>query len=597
MVAVLLAAALSPPAVAQSTPPKRQIPPMVLAELQQLEHRFELALSLDCSAERCFSKGCAYTAHAVADRPRSASLPGLGIDPGPGSVEAQAYLTRATCGFAYEESTESTDVQVLSRRLQAKMSKGWTVVSVTGEKLQPLPEYVREAPEPEPAEEPAEEPVAEPEPEPEAWSPARELWSSLLPHFFWMFGVVLVTLAATALIWAWRRVGQASIEEQMLLAQLTGGDSEPDDEGSDGVAMVQPSADGEDFEAAALSEAAWQARLEAMDPNQPDLELQALIRDRLRAHDLPLLAKAVLRFPEHFPAAFPSGGDIAAAKLELAAFLQTADDDALPSDAAFFAALDRHALSAALSTQSDAEIVRSLREDFGTAGLVSLIGALPPRIGALLFALAPLNEQYEMVLLFSPSQAAALSAELLRSNRMDPIETRYLFAVLQAARTDAPLPTPPLLEVSDRGAVFDAAGALSVLLPAVGAAQQGALFGRALAPFSGSVPSWYKDIFVAEMLRALPAEARADLVLELDINALAAWLSMQSRESRAALAGGLPSALRSSLAASSQFASRAQQITLAERGRVSLARGFQAQLARAGLSFAQVLSPTGAADA
>ena len=132
---------------AQSTrAPRRHVPPTVLAEVAQLQNRFDLALAIDCDAERCFSKGCTYVDHAIADRGRAASLPGLGDGPGPGSVEPQAFLTKASCGFAVEDSVESEDVQVLVRRLQAKMSSGWTVVTVQQHSLEPLPTYVQQTP-------------------------------------------------------------------------------------------------------------------------------------------------------------------------------------------------------------------------------------------------------------------------------------------------------------------------------------------------------------------------------------------------------------------------------------------------------------------
>src|SRR5262249_52958445 len=95
---------LSGSAVAAPAVPKAQIPPSVLAELHLLENHFELALAMDCAPERCFAKGCTYVEHAVADKPRSASLPGLAEEQGPGSVAAQEYLTLARCSFAHEKS-------------------------------------------------------------------------------------------------------------------------------------------------------------------------------------------------------------------------------------------------------------------------------------------------------------------------------------------------------------------------------------------------------------------------------------------------------------------------------------------------------------
>ena len=138
----------------------------------------------------------------------------------------------------------------------------------------------------------------------------------------------------------------------------------------------------------------------------------------------------------------------------------------LPTDAELFAALDRYALFAALVTQGDAGVVRSVREDFGTAGLARLVQQLPARQAAILFALAPLETRYELVGLLTEAQTTALSAELLRSNRLGPEETADLFAALQAAqRGDTLPPRSARAEVADHGAPFDSTGALSTLLP------------------------------------------------------------------------------------------------------------------------------------
>ncbi len=600
MLALLVVLILVSSAFAQAPPvPSRQIPPSVLVQLQLLENRFELALATDCDAERCFSKGCAYLDHAVADQPRSASMPGLGTQAGPGAVASQEYLTQARCSFAHEEALESGDVQTLVRRLQAKLSSGWTVVTVANELLQPLPAYLREPP--------VEEPLPEPEADAEAvevpaepWTAAeagRELWTTLLPHFFWMIAIALLAFCGMLMIWAWRRIGVASLEEQALLAQLAQPEGEaqaPTDPGD------ATGGEGSDADQAFVQqqEAAWQARLERLDAEHPDPELQALIRELLRAGDVPLLAKAILRFPERFPAAFPEGGDIATAKLELAEFLKTVDVDELPSDLDFFEALNRHALSAVLISQSDARIVHSLHEDFGAAGLVELIGRLPARVGALLFALAPLEGQHEMARLLGLRKIAEMVQQLLLSNRMDPGEAEHLFEVLSAAGGDTPVPTVVQVgEVSDRGAAFDAAGALSVLLPRLEPRLRTALFEGALQRFQGSLPTWYRGILFADLLLELSDEARADLLLELDVQVLAAWLSLIDADLRERVLSGAPDSLRASVDASSLFPSRARQLALAARGRRDLARGFQAQLARARVPFESVISPLATGEA
>jgi hypothetical protein len=598
MSALLLFAALSGHARAPAVP-RREIPPQVLVELLDLEHRFDLALGQDCDAERCFSTGCTYLDHAVADQPRRASLPGLAEESGPGASTPQAYLTKAQCGFAHEAALEASDTQVLTRRLQSKMSGGWTVVSVSGTPLPELPDYLRDAPAPVVDEDAAEEAPPPPPAEP-AWTAAvagRELWSELLPHFFWMLGIGLVTVASGILIWAWRKVGRASLEEQALYAQLMeGGDlgTEPAEGESDAASVTPVEDEAERVEAQA---AAWTERLAAVDPADPDPELQALVRALLRAGEIPLLAKAVLRFPDTFPAVFPRGGDVATQKLALADFLKTADLAELPSDADFFAALDRHALAAALATQSDAEMVRNLREDFGSAGLAGLISQLPPRRGALLFALAPVEAQHEMVRLLPAAGLGPIVQALLASNRMDEDESAWLFAAVRAARGDGTMPAAPEREtITDRGAQIDAAGALSLVLPHVPDGPRTEALGGALQRFGGTLPAWYRDILVPDMLSALPAEARGDLLLGVDVDALAAWRSVQRTEDRGIIDGYMPSSLRTSVAASSRFPSRSRQLALADQGRRAIARGLQGQLARAGVPFSQAFSPASPAS-
>ncbi|MFT5681060.1 MAG: hypothetical protein ACI8RZ_001966 [Myxococcota bacterium] len=591
MGALFLLAALAPEVSAQV--PRRQIPPAVLAELTRLESRFELALYADCDAERCFSRGCTYVDHAVIDQPRSTSMPGFGLDPGPGSVASQEFLTQATCSFAHEPSEDASDIQALVRRLQARTSSGWTVVSVDNQALQPIPDYLREPPSADNIPEPELELEEIVEAEPDEWLTmaiaGRELWHTLLPHFFWMVAIGLLSFAGMVMIWAWRRVGRDSLEEQLMLAQMTEGDVEPE-EGADAVVGEVPD-DVSDF--VAQQDAAWRTRLADMAGDGPDEpELEALIHELLRSGDMALLAKAVLTFPKHFPAAFPSGGEVASAKLDLADYLKTVDVSTLPADDVFFESLNRHALSAALTTQSDARIVRSLREDFGAAGLVAFIADLPARPGALLFALSPVEKQHEMVQLFTPYQAADLAEELLRSDRMDPVEADYIFEVLRAARGDTPLPPAPNAgAVLDRGMAIDAAGALSILLPRLPAEGRTALFDAALRRLNGSLPDWYRGIFTADMLLTLSAESRADLLLEVDVETLAAWMSIQDAETRSDLLAGLPNSLRASVESVAGFASRAQQLDLAGEGRDALSRSFQRHLSRSGVAFEDVVRP------
>ena len=581
-----LALGAASPAWAQKVP-RRQIPPAVLAELAQLQSDFDLALATDCHPELCFPRDCVYVDHAVIDRPRATSLPGLGGVPGPGSVEPQEFLTRASCSFAHEPTIEPEDAQILVRRLQSKVSGGFVVVSVAHQLLEEAPQSLRdpdalhaddEVPEVEPV-----EPV---EPPPEVWSASvalRELWTTLLPHTAWMIGIVMVTLAGTMLVWAFRRVGKDSLEDQLLLAQMANGDL-----GSTDGEEPEGDTDGAYF---AAEQARWGHRLAHIDEVDPDHELQALVREPLRSGDRALLAKAILTFPS-LTAAFPDGGELAEAKLDLADYLKRVDPAELPSDADFYRTLSQHALSAAVAAQDDARIMRSLREDFGAAGLAALVSRLPARQGALLYALAPSDEQHEMLRLLRAEEIRALAERLLRSNRMHPKESSHLFEVLHAVRQDHTLPPPPPEPaVSDRGARFDAAGAVSVLLSALDLRTRRQLFRDALQRFGGSIPSWYRRILVADMLFELPNESLADVLLGVDAEALAAWLKLLDANTQGKVAGVLPRAAAASISAVTVFPSRERQLALAGQGRRALASAFYGQLERQGRSLEQVFVP------
>jgi hypothetical protein len=191
--------------------------------------------------------------------------------------------------------------------------------------------------------------------------------------------------------------------------------------------------------------------------------------------------------------------------------------------------------------------------------------------------------------LLSPRRVAELSTELLRSNRMDPNETSYLFDLVTAVRTDAQLPPTPTAGPSDRGTPFDAAGALSVLLPWLHPASRSAVFEGAMERFAGSVPAWVRGVLFADMLFALPDEARSDVFLTADADALAAWLSMLEAGTRDALLATMPTSLRAAVDVASAFPSRSRRLALAERGRETLARAFQQQLVLAGIPFERAI--------
>ncbi|MCK5688167.1 hypothetical protein KAI87_02795, partial [Myxococcota bacterium] len=583
---VILSISISASALAQApSVPGRQLSPAILAELHHLENQFDLALSQDCTPDRCFSKGCSYVAHAVTDRPPTTSLPGLGQEKGPGSSPTQEYLTLARCGFAHEKSVRAKDVTALVKRLEQKLSKGWLVVQVQNEALLPISPRLRE-PKPEKADtppppppEPEEEPIDLAD-EPVEWDfavAARELWLSLLPHFSWMIALFLVTIAALIIIWALRRLGRESPEEQALLAQLAAGESETEEEPEQpaqleeapGEAVAElpeksESTQSEEDKYVGSQLHLWSEKFTAVTDEDQVNGIQELLGEWLRAGEMALLAKAVLLFPESLPLAFPSDGELGTAKLVLSDYLKTVDPNDLPSDEDFFKQLNQHALSTSLATQADAELIRSLREEFGTGGLARLMDALPARHGALLFSLAPVDSQHEVARMLKPELTVDAAEQLLASNRMAKAETAYLFDVLGALRKDEAIPAPPAAsDVADRGRVFDAGGAVSILLSHVTAEERAELFSAALSKSNGAFPQWYEEILFGEMLINLPAEMRTNIVLDVDINGLGAWLSLEQPAFRERFTGGLTPALQAALHGARPMGSRADKMTLA----------------------------------
>lgn len=584
------------PASAEAKVPDRQIPPAVVAGLRILEHQFAQALSQDCAPERCFAKGCVYVSHTVVDQPAVGSLPGLNLDPGPGSKGEQIYLTSAECSFAHEKSVRSRDARALSTRLRAKLSRGWTTVNVRSEVLKTIPASLRESPEPPdpaPQSAPTAAPVTDAAPPsaapaaPATWDGSvalREFWEGLLPHFAWMIGVLLVTLATLFIIWAVRRLGRQSPEEQVLLAQMLAEAEQAPAEGAEDDAPTP-----EETPEAVISAryAAWRERL--ADAPEDDPVLRALVADLLRSGDRRLLAKAVMLFPEAFPKAFPQGGAYASAKYELAEFIKQADTSRLPPDGDFFDALDRYALASALTAHPDTELIRTLHDEFGATALVDLMGTLPSRYGALLFALAPAAMQHEALGLLNQRQLHDTIGQLLRSNRMDSVETEYLLGVLGALRNGEALPTPPSGPVSDRGAAFDAAGALSILLPRLDPGARAALINATTARHNGRLPSWINGTLYGAMLLHLSAETRADLLLEVDVPALAAWLAQQPDAVRSRLLDEAPVALQQAVIATPPPTAESEQFALADAARATLSEGLHGALHRDGVRFEALL--------
>ena len=589
----------------QGTPiPEKHIPGSVLLELRAVESQFDLALGRDCAPERCASKGCVYRDHAVVDLPRGGSLPGLPSDQGVGAVPPQEYLTRAHCEFAHEKSVALKDVQALQKRLEMRLSKGWLQVSVGRSLLEPVSPALAISPPPLPDAAPI-APKVEPPPAPappqkwEADVALRELWVTLLPHFAWMIAVLMVTVSALFVIWGLRRVGRESIEEKALAAQLLAGGAAAfpgngeQREVKEGEVLPPQLTAGDGLDPfVSEQQRLWTQRIAQADIAKDEGGVVELLRSWLGAREYDLLAKAILVFGDRLSLAFSSDGEHAVRKVEFADYLKHLDEKRLPSDAEFFKKLNQHAIASSLLAQADAEIYRSLREEFGSSGVANLVEQLPPRNGALLFALVPPDCQLEVARVLSHDRRLEVAEQLLASNRLSRQDREYLFETMDAARSGKPLPKPPLPaahEIADRGREVDAAGALSVLLQHVAADDRQALFAAALGRSSGVYPAWYDGIVFPDMLLKLPPELRTDLLLEVDIKALAGWISVQPAAWQGPFIAGLSPTMQTALKASQGFSSRNEQLQLAQRGRDELVAAVKRLSARGRLSFSAMV--------
>jgi hypothetical protein len=605
----LALAAIAAPARADR-PPRTYIPAAVQLELRQAEARFESALAQDCATDKCFSNGCIYVSHTTTDLPRDTALPGLDAERGPGSVPVQDTLTEIRCGFAHEKNVGAKDVAALARRLEQRLSRGWLRVVVTTTELSPVPRRLSDAlhppedpaepqkPEDDKAEDAAADEAPAPVPPPPPTPPPtpevltsdevlRDLWESMLPHFSWMAAILLLTASVLSLIWAGRRLGAPSLDEKVLLAQLAHEPPPPPPppvsaEPTTSSNSATPSIEEADFVKA--QEELWTSRL-ANASADSDAIVAHLLQEWLRAGNFPMLARALLVFGDRVASALATDSDLAMKKLEFAAYFRDVDETTLPSRTEFFRRLNQHAMASTLLAQDDVKPYRTLREDFGSSGVVDLMEQLPARAAALLFALMPRDSQSDVARLLPQPLRIATAEHLLASTRMARAESEFIFESIAAVREGRPLPAPPPFTKTDRGPAIDGATALSVLLPHLQREQRAQLLQQAVAKSGGNAPRWFEDILFGAMLDNLETEARQDLLLEVDIRGLAAWLGSQEQEWQRAFTASLSTSLQAALRTNGLFSSRDEALRLARVGHDEITRALKLLYAKERVTF------------
>ena len=579
--------------------PQKFIPPTVQVEMRLLQAQFKTALHNDCAADKCFPKGCQYVNHLTLDQPRTTSLPGLPADEGLGSVDPQEYLTEARCAYSHEKKVRGRDVRSLNRRLEKRLSSGWLKVSVVSEALEPIPKSLAdEAPvkedKPKEVKKEEEKPVVE-TPPPEPWTSDKvfeEFWHSILPHFPWMIAIFLLTFATLILIWAGRKLGKPSMEDRMLEAQLAAGPPEPDEQ----IALTEPEDQGPSPKELAEQsfveeqEAEWAERIDRMEVADEDNVVMQLLREWLKKGEYETLARALFVFGDKVSHAFAKDTEFAMKKVDFAEYFREVDEKQLPSRGEFYRKLNQQAMSSQLLSQDDVQLYRSLREEFGSSGVLNLMALMPSRYGALLFALIPREGQHDVAKMMPQELRVQVAEQLLSSTRISKEEGAYIFACVDAAKNEGTLPPPPRqTTLIDRGPSLDGASALSILLTHVSSEERNRVFARALNDKGGSVPRWYEDILFNHMLSNLSDDVRNDLLLDVDVRALGAWLSLQSPPWQKAFVTELSQSMQNALRASSGFSSRAEQMRLANRGHKELVAALKSNYARDNARFVDLV--------
>jgi hypothetical protein len=540
--------------------PDAQIPPSVAAEVKQLENQFELALSQDCPADKCFSRGCTYVSHATADKPKQGALPGLGDSRGPGATAAQEFLTAARCELATETTIPAKDRQALIQRLQQKLARGYTVVNVDAKQLPPLPESLKATPTPEatpsatPTSPSAANRAAELDKQAEKdWTKEglfREFWLSVLPYFPWMIGALVLTLCTSMLIWAARRLGKQTVEEKLMEASLSATPPRP----LDLPAPEKPETNQQLLDVEAEEKAFvetqrhhWRGRA----VKEQDL-MNTLLVNWLKTGDFPLLAKSVLEFDGIVKPHFPENGEFAGRKLEFSEFLKNAKREEMPRDAEFYRVLNQHALVASILAQRDVEVYSKIREEFGPMGIRQLMNAMPVRLGSILFTLLPRNEQRATAHTLTELERKEVVRELLRSNRASREELGTVLEAVKAVFDQQPVPSfAQKTTAADHGQEMDAAGALSVLLPSLSPQVRKELISASLQSHGGIVQGWMLRIFYPEMLLGLSTDLRTSIMLNVDLPSLVTWVNEQPLTFRQKLKQNLPQSLENAMATAS----------------------------------------------
>ena len=128
-----------------------------------------------------------------------------------------------------------------------------------------------------------------------------------------------------------------------------------------------------------------------------------------------------------------------------------------------------------------------------------------------------------------------------------------------------------------------------MLFPHIESTDRQALFAGALERFGGSLPHWYEEIAFNHMLSALPDEVRKDLLLEVDVRGLAAWLQTQRADWRHSFTRELSGPLQNALAMNTVTSSHVELSRWAKRGHHGIVAALKTAYERKGVRFVDLV--------
>lgn len=477
--------------------PKEKVPEILLNQVRLLEADFVVALQKDCGLSNCYPRGCVYVSHEIVSLQGNRSLPGLSQEgDARSSGEPQYILTGLACEYVFERGIDKQEILNLNRRLESKLSKGALRVTL---KAIEIPTANKEAPV-----------------QIKDLSIKDKLILKFIEYFSWILGALLVIAILVLSLWAWRRIGRDSKEEElrfMLYKKKLESNVE--------VPQVADGHSSEDPEAAAL-----QARLvglrERHDKN-PAI-LQAILQIWMEEEQFQKVACSLLLLAEAEQSPFPASLKDSLASLRLGSFMQHYN----PSPEERRSVLKELEQEQALKVHFDQTHLLRVWQLFSQNDGASLLArSTDLEARRALFALAPGLKIKELALALPSSDVLPIAQSFWLSPRVKSQAIAEWIGVKKSS--DA---------VSTQEA--KASWILGFLFSRLNHKERAELLAKNSGP-------WTEQIFYPEGLAEMSGEKAQDLLLSVDALALNHWYASLTRDQQSLILGLLPDSYRAEL--------------------------------------------------